>query len=865
MSLHQRLRSLNPWHFVWICVLLSELFTLLSNSLLSLLWWGAISRDLLFIGSIDALVVALLVAPIAIYFIRHQDRLRTLNQELEQEVAQRRRMEQVLKDSEDRYRTIFEKSGDAIFILSGQEGEAGRIVAANQAAADMHGFTIAELCAMRISQLDTPQSAAQASERISRILAGEWLKFEVDHVKKDGSVFTLEATAGTFESGGKRYVMAFDRDITARRRVEEALRDSEEKFRKFADEASFDGIIVHDQGVILDVSQPFARMYGYRREELIGRDALETVVPQCREQMRRHIESGHETQYETLGLRKDGTSFPTEVRAKNLVFHGQTVRTAAVRDISERKRAEVDLRQSEARYRSLVENVPYGLFICEVATGRFLYANGLICTLTGYSPEELAGLTIWEVTDPGDHPKVRERLRRRLAGELAPERAIYTGLRKNGTGYRFEVTVSLVTYQGKAALQGFVRDVTDQENLEKQLLRAQKLEALGTLAGGVAHEFNNILMAIRGYTQLMYGKPDLGAPVRQYLGRIDEISKRAATLTNNMLGFARLESGEVGLVDPNLLLQGMGSLLRQTLPPDIILRLEPQAGLSPVRANTSQLEQVLLNLGLNARDALPQGGTITFGSREHRVDQEFKLRYPWARAAHYDELWVEDNGPGMEDEVLQRIFEPFFTTKEPGKGTGLGLSVAFSIVKNHGGELAVESRPGLGSRFSIFLPAQPQAYSAPVPPAPEEPLPRGRGQRILVVDDEYSVRQISREALEAFGYQVGEASDGQEALSIFAQSLAAGQGFELVILDLSMPRMGGRECLSRLRGLDPQVRVMISTGHTGNLEDLGQGTGQRTQVLRKPFDLGTLLKQTGQILRDQPALSGSQAATMTIH
>ncbi|MFH1034711.1 MAG: PAS domain S-box protein [Pseudomonadota bacterium] len=865
MSILQRLRNLNPWHFVWISVLLSELFTLASNSLLSLLWWGAISRDLLLIGSIDALVVALLVAPLAIYFVRHQGRLHQVNQALEDDIKARRRMEVVLRDSEERYRTIFEKSGDAIFILSGQEGEAGRIVAANQAAADMHGFTIEELCAMGIGQVDTPESAALSGERLKRILAGEWLKFEVEHLRKDGSIFPLEVTAGTFEVGDKRYVMAFDRDITARRRAEELLRQSEERFRRFADEASFDGIIVHDQGTVLDVSEPFARMHGYARWELIGHQALETVAPSHREQMRRNIASGEESQYESLGLRQDGSTFPVEIRVKNLILHGRSVRTAVVRDITDRKRAESELRQSEASYRSLVENVPYGLLICDAATGSFLYVNDLICQLSGYSQQELAGLTFWEITDPADHPRVRERLRLRLAGQQPAERAVYTGLRKDGSRYLFEVTVSLVTHQGRPALQGFVRDVTEQENLEKQLLRAQKLEALGTLAGGVAHEFNNILMAVRGYTQLMAGKPGLAPSVREYLGRIDEISKRAANLTSNMLGFARLESGEVGLVDPNQILQGMASLLRQTLPPDIVLRLEPQAGISSVKANTSQLEQVLLNLALNARDAMPRGGTITFRSREHLGGPEFQANHAWAGAGRYDELMVEDNGPGMDEEVLQHIFEPFFTTKEPGKGTGLGLSVAFSIVRNHGGELVVESTPGQGTRFSIFLPAQALTRRAAAPAAVEMPLPQGRGQRILVVDDEYSVRQISREALEAFGYAVEEATDGQEALRLFSQARQAGQGYDLVILDLSMPHMGGRECLRRLRCLDIESKVIIATGHPDSLEDLGLAAEAHMQVLHKPYDLSTLLKQTGHMLASAWTPVEKTTATIRIH
>ena len=399
----QRLRHISVWHFVWICIVGSELLTLASNSVLSLLWWGHISRDLLLIGSIDAFLVALILAPVGILFIRHVLALADRNALLRQEVELRCQAEAALRESEERYRVIFERSGDANFILEGQGEGRGRVLWANQAAADMHGYTMEELKRLRITDLDSPEGSSLAGPRMERMLAGEWLSFEVDHQRKDGSLFPVEVSAGLAEFGGHPYIVAFDRDITTRRQSEAALRESEERFRKFADEASFDGIIVHDQGRILDVSQTFASMNGYQREELIGRDALDTVAPECRELVRSHIQAGHEQLYEAISLRKDGSRFPIEIRARNIAFGGKTVRTAAVRDISERKRAEEELRQSERRYRSLVENVPYGLFIADVATGRLLFVNQQVCDLFALTLERAQGLTIWDVTDPGDH------------------------------------------------------------------------------------------------------------------------------------------------------------------------------------------------------------------------------------------------------------------------------------------------------------------------------------------------------------------------------------------------------------------------------------------------------------------------------
>jgi len=523
-------------------------------------------------------------------------------------------------------------------------------------------------------------------------------------------------------------------------------------------------------------------------------------------------------------------------------------------------RAEADLRASRERYRTLVDNLPYGLFIADCTTARLLFVNPRFCQLFGYDPQEILELTLWDLALPSEHEHLRALLRRYAAGEEASTTFRCTGRRKDGSTVRCEVNVSSVPYQGQKGLQGVTREVTAEEMLERQLVQAQKMEAVGTLASGVAHEFNNILMAIRGYAQLLATALGEDPRLRGYLDKIEHSARRAADLTSTMLSFSRLESGEKRPVDLTTVVKGVVGLLKRTLPPHIELVLEPPPKLPPVLGNPNHLEQVLLNLAVNARDAMPEGGRITVRLRWQKVDAPFRARNPWARAGSYCVIEVSDTGSGMPPEVLSRIFEPFFTTKEPGRGTGLGLAVAYRIVENHQGVILAESSPGQGSTFYMYLPAMEQA-ELPLAVAPgERPLPQGQGRWILVVDDEPPVREISREALESVGYLVSEAAHGQEALDLYRRALRVGRPFDLVILDLGMPVMDGRECLHRILEIDPQARVVVTTGYTQGDLELGELAQATKGILEKPFDLTTLIHRVGEVLASLPPRRGRPAS-----
>ena len=396
-----------------------------------------------------------------------------------------------------------------------------------------------------------------------------------------------------------------------------------------------------------------------------------------------------------------------------------------------------------------------------------------------------------------------------------------------------------------------VEDVTEKEELEKQLQHAQKMQAVGTLAAGMAHEFNNILAAIQGYAQLMGFGMDEKDPNLEYVREIEESCQRAAGLIKKILSFSRIERAEKLPLKVNQVIEGVAQILRQTLPPNINISLRLGQGLPFVLGEYSQLEQVVLNLCLNSRDAMSGGGNIIISTSLKVIETPSATPGPWAKPGRFVEITVEDDGLGMETEILPRIFEPFFTTKEPGKGTGLGLTIAYSMVKSHNGYIWAESPgpSGRGSIFTVLLPALEEEIEEEPPVIGKGELPRGKGERILVVDDEPKLLEIAAKMLSSFGYRVDVAGDGRHALALYQRGLDSGDPFELVVLDIAMPSMGGEECSKRILELDPRAKILISTGQP-EMEMEAEYQWAKG-VLRKPFELGALLKIVRMTL-DQP-------------
>ncbi|MBX6332804.1 MAG: PAS domain S-box protein, partial [Gemmatimonadaceae bacterium] len=524
---------------------------------------------------------------------------------------------------------------------------------------------------------------------------------------------------------------------------------------------------------------------------------------------------------------------------------------AQMQDITERKQAEADrasalaaLRESEQRFRSLIENAVDPISILD-AEGVIHYASPAHLRVLGHAPEELLGTNAFALLHPEDVPAVTEIFRQLLAEPGALRSAEFRYRHKNGSWRTLAAVGSNLLHD--PAVAGIVinsHDVTEQHLLEAQLRQAQKLEAVGQLAGGIAHDFNNILTAIASNVELALTALPVDHPVQGDLHEIKRATTRAAAFTRQLLAFSRKQVLQPRPVSLNEVVSGTERLLRRTLTENIALTtaLDPTVGL--VRADPGQLEQVVMNLAVNARDAMPNGGVLSIRTSNVDVTPGAVDERGPLPAGAYVCLEVRDSGTGMDAQTQLHIFEPFFTTKEPGRGTGLGLATVYGIVKQSGGHIRVESAPNRGSVFSIYLPRvaeQPAAASEPAP----LPVRGTGGERILLVEDEAAVRISVRRILERHGYQVWEAGNGTEALQRWDREHGA---IDLVLSDVVMPGMGGRELIAALRARQPAVRVVLMSGYADAMGSLVTPEAEDVPFIEKPFQLDVLLARLREVL-----------------
>jgi len=639
----------------------------------------------------------------------------------------RKKAEDLLRESEKRYKMLFDSAPDAILIMEAAGKNAGRIVAANQAAAEMHGYTVPEILDLNIAVLDPTVKISSNTARHQRILAGEWIKEEVTHWRKDGSEFPVEIHAGLMELEDHKYILAFDRDITERRQGEEALREAHQTLHALI-QASPLAIYVMDREGRVQLWNPAAeRMFGWKEEEVLSR-LLPTV--------------------------------PTD-------------------QVTESK--------------GLLKRILVG--------------------------DSLHGLE----------------LRRR---------------KKDGSPIDISVfTAPLCDAHGRiTGIMAMNTDITESKRLKEQLLQAQKMEVVGRLAGGVAHDFNNLLTAITGYSELVLNFMDEDNPLRQDVAEIRKAGDRAASLTRQLLAFSRKQVLQPKVLDLNLVVDNLGNMLKRLIGSDIELVITPESNLGRVMADPGQIEQVILNLAINARDAMPLGGKLTIETANIDLEESYTRRHMEVLPGPYVLLTVSDTGCGMDQETRSHIFEPFFTTKETGKGTGLGLSTVYGIVKQSGGHIAVESKSGQGAAFKIYLPRI-DGVMEPVSP-PSQGTEDYRGQEtILLVEDEDGVRQLVSTILKRHGFTVLEARHGPEALILTEQH----QGpIHLILTDVVMPGMGGQELAQRLQPLHPGVKVLYMSGYAEETSLHQNLSDQGICYLQKPFEAHGLLHRVRELL-DTPA------------
>ncbi|HTL05414.1 MAG TPA: PAS domain S-box protein [Gemmatimonadales bacterium] len=649
------------------------------------------------------------------------------------------------------------------------------------------------------------------------------------------------------------------------------LRASEEEQRT-ADEmvartrlilnAALDAVIVMDAGGNIREWNPQAELvFGWPRAEVLGRPLAATIVPpESRDPhtagLAHFAATGHgpilNRRFETEALRRDGSRFPVEIaivpirRGKELEFSG------FVRDITERKASRAALMASEERYRAAFEQASVGM--AEVSPeGRYLRVNRAFEEITGRSAEELRGMSFEAITHPDDLGEDREVLRGIFSGGTQAVRREKRYVRKDGSIAWVDLASAPVRDSAgePAYALTVVQDVTAQKRLESDLIQAQKLDAVGRLAGGIAHDFNNLLTGIIGYADLLSLEEGASPRVRHDAGAIIATAQRGAALARNLLTLARRSPDRSERVDLHDVAREVVELIRRTFDRRIAIRLDLAPSPPILAGDRSQLTNALLNLALNARDAMTDGGTLTIATRRVTLDAGFCARHaepvsPGAFAA----LTVGDTGMGMSPDTRSRIFEPFFTTKPVGKGTGLGLALVYGTVRSHGGLIEVDSAAGAGSTFTLFLPEQNDAVAG-APADPGGPL-RGAG-RILLVDDEETVRHVVGRMLAHLGYRVSTAADGEEAVERVRAEPGA---FDLVILDGNMPRLPGRAAARRIRALDPAVPLLLATGYL----DPGAADGVREDgfngAIAKPYNLNELSRVVAQYRRASPPEAG---------
>ena len=507
-------------------------------------------------------------------------------------------------------------------------------------------------------------------------------------------------------------------------------------------------------------------------------------------------------------------------------------------EITERKRVEEALRESEEKYRSLVERANDGIAIIQDALIK--YINPRLSEICGYTFDEVAGKPFSIFIYPDEIPKVVDHYQRRLAGEEIP--SIYeTALRhRNGSKIDIEINTRVITYQEKPTGFVIVRDLTERKHLETQLQQARKMEAIGTLAGGIAHDFNNLLMGILGSTSLMLFNIESNHPHYEGLKNIEQHVQSGADLTKQLLGFARGGRYEVKSIDLNKLIKKTSEMFGRTKK-EIRIYTKYQKNIWPVEADQSQIEQVILNLYVNAWQAMPGGGDLYLQSENVSLDEDH-VKPLGIEPGRYVKLSITDTGVGMDEATRQRIFDPFFTTKEMGRGTGLGLASVYGIIKNHGGIIDVNSKKGEGTTFTIYMPASDKGIV-------EEKGVSGETlkgtETVLLVDDEDRIVDIGKKILKIMGYKVLIARSGKEAIELYKKNQA---GIDIVVLDMIMPEIGGGEAYDRLKEINPHVRVLLSSGYSIN--------GEATEILergcngfvQKPFSMKELSRRIREIL-----------------
>ncbi len=770
----------------------------------------------------------------------------------------RARLYEEIREREKRYRTLVENLGEGIAIVDPGEN----FLFANPAAEAVFGVAPGSLAGNNLRRFLSESDYQVALEETKRRRRGLASVFEQDIIQPDGTMRRIELTSTPQcdPRGEFLHTLVIFRDITDERRVRDELRRSEERFRKlFRGHAAAMLVIDPETGGILDANPAAAAFYGWSVDELTGMEIhqIDTELSTLR---KAGLDSDPDhVKFEFRHRLADGSVRDVEVFNSAIELGGKKVLYSIIHDITDRKRMEAELAVSEERYRRLFEDAPIGI--------AFLGERREI-TLTNQRYRDFLGMAESEIIERGPagilHPddlqpsmSLSEKLR---SGEIPLFHMEQRYIRGDAAVVWADTNITVLRDADGRLVHtiGWVQDITERKRaeaekakLQDQLNQAQKMESVGRLAGGVAHDFNNILGVILGNLALMREGEWSEAALLEGMEQIEKAANRAASLTRQLLLFSRQQVLDARPLDLNEVVNAMTKMLRRLIGEDIDLLIQGPSTRLWVKADPGMMEQVLVNLCVNARDAMPGGGRLTVGARHAEVGPDSAVRNPQSRDGSFVCLTVSDTGTGMEPETLRHIFEPFFTTKDPGKGTGLGLANVYWIVRQHEGWIQVDSEPGKGTTFQVFIPAGLPGEA--LRPAPRPVRAAGGTETILLVEDDPDLRRFVLALLRRMGYTVHEAADGVEALEAWHRLEGR---VDVLLTDMVMPGgISGLELAQRLTGIAPGLKVIVTSGYNPEKSRPDAMKARGITFLPKPYNVSQLAVAVRDGLDQAPTVS----------
>ena len=769
-----------------------------------------------------------------------------------EDITERNRAEKALQESEEKYRQLADFLPEMVY----ESDKNGKILFANRCAFEAFGHTQEDFDkGLTIFEMVIPEDRGRVKQNFQMLLEKKKLiGNEYTALRKDHTTFPVIASANVIIQDNKPVgVRGVVIDITERKRAEEALKESEEKYRLLIENAA-EAIFVAQDGMLKFANRKTTEMIGYSKEELTSKPFPEFIHPDDRMLvLDRHLKrlqgEGSPSVYPFRIVHKSGNIKWVELNTVLITWEGRPATLNFLSDITERKEAEEALQESEKKFRVLTETAASGIFIHH--GGRFIYVNPASEAISGYTRKELLAMNFWDLVHPDFRELIKQRAQARQQGELVPSRYELKIITKNGEERWIDLTVGMINFEGKPAVLGTDFDITERKRaeeemraLEEQLRQSQKMEAVGLLAGGIAHDFNNLLTIIKGYSQLSLLELKEGDLLKGNIEEIQKATERAANLTGQLLAFSRRQVMQMKVFDFNTLLRDLENMLRRVIGEDIELVTILTDDLGRTKTDPGQIEQVIMNLAVNARDAMPSGGKLIIETDNVELDAEYARAHVAVTPGHYVRLSVSDTGFGMSQEVKEKVFEPFFTTKDKGKGTGLGLSTVYGIVKQSGGNIWVYSELGHGTTFKIYLPRVEEDLDTLHGRDETDSLPRG-SETVLLVEDEPSVRDLAHRLLSQQGYKVLEAANGKEALRVAQECFGE---INLLLTDVVMPRMGGKEVADRLKTLRPSVKVLFISGFPDEAIAHHGVLTPGIAFLQKPFSPAALAQKVREVL-----------------